>query len=62
MDITPVILTVHEFASLINVNVRWLYRAIQSGLVPCIRIGRSVRIDRDAALAHLSVPAVSEER
>jgi len=47
------ILTVNEFANLLNVNARWLYREIKRGELPCLRIGRAIRIDRDAALVAL---------
>lgn len=62
MENFPSILSVPEFAALIKVNSRWLYREVQSGHIPCIKIGRAVRIDRDLALASLSVPALDEGR
>jgi excisionase family DNA binding protein len=62
MDSPLHIISIPEFASLIKVNPRWLYREVQAGRVPCIRIGRAVRIDQDAALEALRVPVMSEVR
>lgn len=37
------LLNVHDLASLLNVNVKWVYDHVESGLIPSRRIGRLVR-------------------
>ncbi len=35
-----------EAAQLLSVNTSWIYEAVRSGRMPCIRIGRYVRFTR----------------
>jgi excisionase family DNA binding protein len=62
MDNSPVILSIPQFAELVGMNARSVYRMAQHRRIPCIRIGGTIRIDRDAALASLQVPAIAEVR
>jgi len=39
------VLTVKEAADLLKVTPQWVYRMIHSDGLPCIRLGRQVRID-----------------
>lgn len=51
----PVVLIVDELATLLRVNRKSAYAAIQRGEVPGVRrIGRTVRVHRDTVLAWLS--------
>ena len=42
------VLTVKEAADLLKVKPQWVYRMIRSDGLPCIRLGRQVRIDEDS--------------
>ena len=44
----PALLTIPEVAALLRVSTRTVSRLISSGDLPSIKIGRSVRIDREA--------------
>jgi excisionase family DNA binding protein len=50
----PPILCVEEFARLLRVNRKTAYEAVANGQVPGVRrLGRTIRIDRDAVLEWL---------
>jgi excisionase family DNA binding protein len=53
------ILTVKETADALKVKPQWVYRMIRNDGLPCIRLGRQVRVDEDAlktwVAAHQSV-------
>jgi excisionase family DNA binding protein len=50
----PPVLCVEELATLLRVNRKTAYEAIASGRLPGVRrIGRTIRIDRDAVLEWL---------
>jgi excisionase family DNA binding protein len=42
------VLTVKETAEVLKVKPQWVYRMIRDDGLPCIRLGRQVRIDEDA--------------
>ena len=42
------VLTVKETAAVLKVKPQWVYRMIRSDGLPCIRLGRQVRVDEDA--------------
>ncbi|HZP26086.1 MAG TPA: helix-turn-helix domain-containing protein [Dehalococcoidia bacterium] len=42
------ILTVKETADLLKVKPQWIYRMMRSDGLPCIRLGRQVRVDQDS--------------
>jgi excisionase family DNA binding protein len=48
----PLLLTVEEFAALARVGRSAAYESLRRGQVPCLRIGRKIRIPR-AALGRL---------
>jgi excisionase family DNA binding protein len=62
----PSALTVDEAARLLRVNRKTLYDAVRDGRVPgVIRMGRSIRIGRDALLGWLrgnGGPALGDDR
>jgi excisionase family DNA binding protein len=41
------VLTVKETAEVLKVKPQWVYRMIRSDGLPCIRLGRQVRVDED---------------
>ena len=61
-DESPAILTVDELAALLRVERKTVYAAITRGDIPGVRrVGRSIRISRDAVLnwlrtAHVRAP------
>lgn len=62
----PPALTVDEAARLLRVNRKTLYDAVRDGRIPgVIRMGRSIRIGRDALLGWLrgnGGPALGDDR
>jgi excisionase family DNA binding protein len=44
---TPELLTIKEFAKLVKIAPKTLYRLASSGKIPCIRIGRNIRFSPD---------------
>jgi excisionase family DNA binding protein len=62
----PPALTVDEAARLLRVNRKTLYDAVREGRVPgVVRMGRTIRIGRDALLDWLkgnSSPALGDDR
>ena len=42
---TP-LLTVAEAAQLLAVKPSWIYEAVRSGTLPCLRLGRHIRFTR----------------
>jgi excisionase family DNA binding protein len=42
------LITVKEAADLLKVKPQWVYRMMRSDGLPCIRLGRQVRIDEDS--------------
>lgn len=54
-DELPAVLTVDELASLLRLNRKTVYESIQKGEIPgARRLGRTIRISRDAVLVWLS--------
>jgi len=43
-----VLITVKEAADLLKVKPQWVYRMMRSDGLPCIRLGRQVRIEEDS--------------
>ena len=59
----PEVLTVDELARLLRISRGSAYQAVRSGTIPgVVRIGKTLRIDRDAVLAWLGQGRVSLER
>ena len=50
----PEVLTVREVAAILRVGRNQLYQAVSRGQLGAIRIGRSIRIPRQALLALLA--------
>lgn len=50
----PPILTVPEAAAFLRIGRTAAYEAVRLGLIPSVRLGRLVRIPRDALLAWLA--------
>lgn len=49
----PELLTVAEVRSMLRVGRSTLYRLVAAGEIPALRIGRSLRFDREAVLTAL---------
>jgi len=49
----PVILSVPEVAKILRLSKSQAYEYIQQGVIPCIRLGKSVRVPRGPFLAFL---------
>jgi excisionase family DNA binding protein len=46
---TPMkILTVKETADALKVKPQWVYRMMSNDGLPCIRLGRQIRVDEDS--------------
>jgi excisionase family DNA binding protein len=62
----PEVLTAREAAAILRIGRNQLYQAVARGELPAIRIGRSIRIPRQALLALLAstgpLPANSNEQ
>jgi len=51
----PDVLTVEELAKLLRLNVKTVYDAIAQGKIPgCRRVGRIIRVSRQAVLSWLA--------
>lgn len=55
LDDLPLLLTVGEAAKLMRVSRNGAYNAVAEGAVPSIRIGRNIRIPRDALASILGI-------
>jgi excisionase family DNA binding protein len=42
------ILTVKETADVLKVKPQWVYRMMNNDGLPCIRLGRQIRVDEDS--------------
>jgi len=42
------VLTVKETAEVLKVKPQWVYRMMRRDGLPCIRLGRQIRIDEDS--------------
>jgi excisionase family DNA binding protein len=51
----PLLLTVEEAARVMRVSRNGAYNAVAEGVIPSIRIGRTIRIPRDALAAALGL-------
>lgn len=51
------LLKVDELAAVLNVPVSWVYKKVEQGTLPCIRVGRYLRFDLDHVLASFEVGA-----
>jgi excisionase family DNA binding protein len=40
------LLTPQQAAQLLNVKTSWIYEAVRTGTMPCLRIGRHIRFTR----------------
>ena len=47
------LLDANEVADLLNVPVSWVRESTRSRAMPCVRLGRYVRFERDAVIAWL---------
>jgi excisionase family DNA binding protein len=50
---TERLLTADDVAEFLSVPVSWVREATRSGAMPCVRLGRYVRFERDAVEAWL---------
>ena len=49
-DSTTKLIDVREMARILNVPVSWLYERTRVGTIPCVRIGKYVRFDRQEVM------------
>jgi excisionase family DNA binding protein len=64
LDRLPEVLTVREAAAILRVGRNQLYQAVERGQLQAVRIGRSIRIPKQALLdllGHHSPPAASSD-
>lgn len=54
----PLVLTVQDLASVLGIGKNQAYALIKTGKIPCIRIGKCIRIPQTALLDFLSTAAV----
>lgn len=47
----PCIMTVDEAARYLRVSPKTIYKAIQDGAIPAVRVGRALRLDRERLLS-----------
>jgi excisionase family DNA binding protein len=57
---TPELLTVNEIAGLLRLSKMTIYRLIEGGELPALRIGRSYRVHRDALTAFMAKASEGE--
>lgn len=57
----PLVLTVDEAAVLLRIDRKSLYTAIRQGEIPVRRIGRSIRISREALMRWLAEGRAEEK-
>ena len=50
----PALLTVKEAAKIARKGNNFIYWGVRDGLIPAIRLGKTIRIPRDKYLAYLS--------
>ena len=53
IDNLPLLLTVHDLASLLRIGRNAAYQLVKDGAVRNIRVGRSIRIPREALVQFL---------
>jgi len=53
----PRLVTVEEAAAALSVTPQTVYRRVEDGTIPAVRIGRAIRIDLDQALEQMRVEA-----
>jgi excisionase family DNA binding protein len=58
----PRLLTVPDVADQLQVSARTVWRWIADGALPCVRIGRTVRVDPDVLERFLSHHATGSDR
>jgi excisionase family DNA binding protein len=61
LDELPLLLTVEEAAQVMRLSRNGAYNAVAEGVIPSIRIGRTIRIPRDALAAVLGLAVSSDE-
>jgi excisionase family DNA binding protein len=61
LDELPLLLTVEEAAQVMRVSRNGAYNAVAVGVIPSIRIGRTIRIPRDALAATLGLAVSSDD-
>ena len=57
VDDLPLLLTVDEAAEVLRIGRNGAYAAVANGGIPSVRIGRTIRIPRDALAALIGVDA-----
>lgn len=62
LDKLPLLLTVEEAAKVMRISRTGAYNAVAEGVVPAIRIGRTIRIPRDRLVATLGLAGPPAER
>lgn len=59
IDNLPLLLTVHDLALLLRIGRNAAYQLVKDGTIRSIRVGRSIRIPRDALIQFVESTQVS---
>ena len=54
------ILTVRQLSTVLRVSENYIYQLSRKGVIPTMRVGRSLRFNREAVLASLYQPYLGE--
>lgn len=58
----PAVLRISEVAEILNINQATVRRHIQNNDIPCIKVGRLVRIPKDSLISYLHGDHKKEEQ
>lgn len=61
LDELPLLLTVEEAARVMRLSRNGAYNSVAEGAIPSIRIGRSIRIPRDALATALGLGLAADD-
>ena len=53
-DALPIVLTVPQLAAALNIGKNTAYDLCRSGAIRCVRVGRQLRIPKDAVIEYLA--------
>jgi len=56
------VVTVCELAEMLKVGRNTAYEMVRAGIIPCVRIGRQIRVSKQAVVEYLSRCQTNENR
>lgn len=62
MEPEPILLTVPEAAAMLNIKRSLAWKLIGNGDIPCVRLGRAVRVPKAALLRLVAIQSGKKER